>query len=148
LDCENHVVAPHRRTLTITKGDARLDLLGHFGHELISESERERIYSLWVADQERLVGLTTDGKQVTLVDCTQGSGGAWASSSTAPGSARSACLRTRSRSPATTRRDSLDAMTARRAFFDQNLTNAQIRPILFSTWKTKDLHLQVFPVWS
>lgn len=65
----------HEGTLTITKGDARLDLLGHFGHELISESERERVYSLWLADQERVVGLTTDGRQVTLVDCTQGSGG-------------------------------------------------------------------------
>src|SRR5918996_1195905 len=65
----------HEGTLTIKKADARLDLLGHFGRELISEPERERVYSLWLADQERVVGLTTDGKQVTLVDCTQGSGG-------------------------------------------------------------------------
>src|SRR5918996_2442885 len=65
----------HEGTLTIKKGDARLDLLGHFGRELISEPERERVYSLWLADQERVVGLTPDGKQVTLVDCTQGSGG-------------------------------------------------------------------------
>jgi len=65
----------HEGTLTIETGDARLDLLGHFGHELVSESERERVYSLWLADQERVVGLTTDGKLVTLVDCTQGSGG-------------------------------------------------------------------------
>jgi hypothetical protein len=65
----------HEGTLTITKGDARLDLLGHFGHELISESEHERVYSLWLADQERIVGITTDGTEVTLVDCTQASGG-------------------------------------------------------------------------
>ena len=40
----------HEGTLTIKKGDARLDLLGHFGRELISEPERERVYSLWLAD--------------------------------------------------------------------------------------------------
>jgi ApeA N-terminal domain 1 len=65
----------HEGNLTITKGAATLDLLGHFGRQLISEGERERVYSIWLADQERVLGLTTDGQEITLVDCTQGSGG-------------------------------------------------------------------------
>ena len=64
----------HDGNLTITKGDARLDLLGHFGHELISEGDRERVYSMWLADQERIVGVTTGGDYVTLVDCSQTGG--------------------------------------------------------------------------
>jgi hypothetical protein len=65
----------HGGTLTVTKGDARLDLLGHFGHQLIGEGEREWAYSPWLADQERVVGMTVDGQEVTLVDCSQASGG-------------------------------------------------------------------------
>lgn len=65
----------HEGTLTVTNGDARLDLLGHFGHEIISESARGIQYSLWLTDQERIVGVSTDGHYVTLVDCTQASGG-------------------------------------------------------------------------
>jgi hypothetical protein len=61
-------------TLTVTDGGASLDLLGHFGHELISESDRSIAYSLFLADQERILGVTTDGKAVTLVDCSQTGG--------------------------------------------------------------------------
>jgi hypothetical protein len=53
-------------TLTITNGEAALELLGHFGRELLSETERERAYSLELADQPRIVGLSTDGKAITL----------------------------------------------------------------------------------
>jgi hypothetical protein len=58
-------------TLTITKGDARLDVVGDFGHEVIGESDRQRTYSMSFGDQERVVGMTTDGGRVTLVDCTE-----------------------------------------------------------------------------
>jgi len=58
-------------TLTITKGEPRLDVVGNFGHEVIGESEGERTYSMSLADQERIVGMTTDGRSVTLVDCTE-----------------------------------------------------------------------------
>lgn len=61
-------------TLTITNGDPRLDVVGDFGHELISESDRGRTYSLSLADQELVVGITTDGRSVTLVDCAEVSG--------------------------------------------------------------------------
>jgi ApeA-like protein len=33
-------------TLTVTKGEAELELIGHFGHELLAETERERTYPL------------------------------------------------------------------------------------------------------
>jgi hypothetical protein len=58
-------------TLTITKGEPILELVGHFGRRLLSASETERAYSLDLADQERILGLTTDGKDVTLVDCSE-----------------------------------------------------------------------------
>jgi hypothetical protein len=51
-------------TLTITKGDPRLDVVGDFGHEVISESDGERTYSMSLADRERVVGITTDGRSV------------------------------------------------------------------------------------
>lgn len=56
-------------TLTITNGEPVLELVGHFGRRPLSESETERTYSLDLADHERILGLTTDGKDVTLVDC-------------------------------------------------------------------------------
>lgn len=65
----------HEGTLTIKGGDAQLDLIGHFGRELISESDREIQYSMWLADHERIVGTSTDGHYITLVDCTQAPGG-------------------------------------------------------------------------
>lgn len=53
-------------TLIITKGGAALELIGHFGHELLSETEGEKTYSLDLAEQPRIVGLSTDGKPITL----------------------------------------------------------------------------------
>lgn len=53
-------------TLTVTKGRAALELIGHFGHELLSETEREKTYSLDLAEQPRIVGLSTNGKPITL----------------------------------------------------------------------------------
>lgn len=62
-------------TLTVTAGEPRLDLLGNFGRELISESDREIVHSLFLADQERILGATTDGNHITLIDCSQARGG-------------------------------------------------------------------------
>jgi hypothetical protein len=53
-------------TLTITRGKAALELIGHFGHELLSATDNEKAYSLDLAEQARIIGLTTDGKRVTL----------------------------------------------------------------------------------
>lgn len=53
-------------TLTVTKGAAALALIGHFGHELLSETEREQAYSLDLAEQPRIVGMSTGGKLITL----------------------------------------------------------------------------------
>jgi hypothetical protein len=53
-------------TLTVTKGAAALEVIGHFGHELLSETDRERTYSLHLAEQPRIVGMSTGGKPITL----------------------------------------------------------------------------------
>jgi hypothetical protein len=53
-------------TLTVTKGAAALELIGHFGHELLSETQTEKIYSLDLAEQPRIVGMSTGGKPITL----------------------------------------------------------------------------------
>lgn len=53
-------------TLTVTKGAAALELIGHFGHELLSETEREKTYSLHLAEQPRIVGMSTGGQPITL----------------------------------------------------------------------------------
>jgi hypothetical protein len=53
-------------TLTVTKGEAALELIGHFGYELLSETETEKTYSLALAEQPRIVGLSTGGKPITL----------------------------------------------------------------------------------
>jgi hypothetical protein len=53
-------------TLTITRGRATLELIGHFGHELLSETEQQKTYSFELAAHPRLVGLSTDGKPITL----------------------------------------------------------------------------------
>jgi hypothetical protein len=53
-------------TLTITKGHPTLELIGHFGYELLSQSEAERTYSLELEEQSRIVGLSTNGKPITL----------------------------------------------------------------------------------
>lgn len=53
-------------TLTVTNGEGALELIGHFGHELLSETAREKTYSLDLEEQPRIVGLSTDGKPITL----------------------------------------------------------------------------------
>jgi hypothetical protein len=53
-------------TLTVKQGKADLELLGDFGHELLSEAARERSYSLDPADQLRVLGSSADGKNITL----------------------------------------------------------------------------------
>jgi hypothetical protein len=53
-------------TLTVTKGGAALELIGHFGYELLSETETQNTYSLALAEQPRIVGLSTTGKPITL----------------------------------------------------------------------------------
>lgn len=53
-------------TLTVTKGAAALELIGHFGHELLSETQTEKTYSLDLAEQPRIVGMSTGGKPITL----------------------------------------------------------------------------------
>jgi hypothetical protein len=53
-------------TLTIAKGEAALEVIGHFGRTLLSETPREKAYSLELADQPRIVGMSTDGKRFTL----------------------------------------------------------------------------------
>jgi ApeA N-terminal domain 1 len=53
-------------TLTVTKGEASLELLGHFGHEILYETETERVASGSLAEQPRILGLTSNGKRVTL----------------------------------------------------------------------------------
>ncbi len=53
-------------TLTVTEGEATLELIGHFGYELLSETEVEKTYSLALAEQPRIVGLSTGGRPITL----------------------------------------------------------------------------------
>lgn len=52
-------------TLGITRGQAELDLTGHFGHEVIAETDDEIIMSGGVAQQPRVLGIDSDGKEVT-----------------------------------------------------------------------------------
>src|SRR6266545_230052 len=56
-------------TLRIVRGRATLDLLGDFGREVIDQTETETTYAGMVASQPRILGLTTDGKAVTLEGC-------------------------------------------------------------------------------
>lgn len=53
-------------TLTVDKGDAALELIGTFGHRLLSETATAGVYSSDLAEHPRLVGISADGKQVTL----------------------------------------------------------------------------------
>ena len=52
-------------TLVVTKGEAELDLTGHFGHEILSESETEIRMSGGLAEQPRILGIDSNGKAVT-----------------------------------------------------------------------------------
>lgn len=53
-------------TLTVTKGDAQLELLDNFGRRLISKSDKEEVFSLSLGEQPRILGVSTDGKAITL----------------------------------------------------------------------------------
>ena len=53
-------------TLSIEKGQPELQALGNFGHELLSESSREKSYALDPSDQDRVHGISADGKSITL----------------------------------------------------------------------------------
>ena len=52
--------------LTVAYGDAKLELIGHFGHKLISETATEKSYSLALEERQRIVGMSTTGKAITL----------------------------------------------------------------------------------
>jgi hypothetical protein len=58
--------------LTVERGKAKLEVLHSFGHEVVETSEGETAYSPFPADQPRILGVTTDGKAVTLEACTSG----------------------------------------------------------------------------
>lgn len=53
-------------TLTVTKGVVKLELLEDFGHQLISETDTEKTYSLSLEERPRILGISTDGKWITL----------------------------------------------------------------------------------
>jgi ApeA N-terminal domain 1 len=53
-------------TLTVTKGNAELDLIGHFGLKLISDDGNELAYALELEERPRIVGISTMGKRITL----------------------------------------------------------------------------------
>jgi hypothetical protein len=53
-------------TLTVDRGKADLELIGDFGYELLSATSREKAFSLDPADQLRVLGSSTDGKDITL----------------------------------------------------------------------------------
>jgi hypothetical protein len=59
-------------TLTVTRGDAKLDVLGSFGHKVLSRSQKQVTMSPWPADQPRIHGITTKGTWVTLEACRSG----------------------------------------------------------------------------
>jgi hypothetical protein len=52
-------------TLIVTRGEAELDLTGHFGHEVLAETDHEIVMSGRLADQQRILGIDRDGKEVT-----------------------------------------------------------------------------------
>ena len=53
--------------LTISEGRPTLDVLGDFGHEVLSESETDTVYMPYPAGQPRILGLTSTGQPVTLL---------------------------------------------------------------------------------
>lgn len=55
--------------LRVTRGRAELDVLGHFGHTVLSESGDQVVYSPVPADVPRILGLTTKGTPITLELC-------------------------------------------------------------------------------
>src|SRR3954463_126488 len=53
-------------TLTIDKGAVALELLGDFGHRLLAEGDRQKTFSDELAEQARILGISTDGRPITL----------------------------------------------------------------------------------
>ena len=52
-------------TLIVTRGEAELDLIGHFGHEVLAEAAHEVVMSGRLTAQPRILGIDRDGKEVT-----------------------------------------------------------------------------------
>jgi hypothetical protein len=53
-------------TLMIDHGSVALELLGDFGHQMLTETGRQKTFSLDLAEQPRILGLSTDGTPITL----------------------------------------------------------------------------------
>lgn len=53
-------------TLNVDKGQVTLETIGHFGRELISETEREKTYSHDLATRQRILGFSSTGKRITV----------------------------------------------------------------------------------
>jgi hypothetical protein len=53
-------------TLTIVDGTVSLEVIGDFGHRLLSKTKDHATYSLDLAEHSRIVGMSTDGKAITL----------------------------------------------------------------------------------
>src|SRR2546426_831954 len=53
-------------TLTVTRGHAELELLSNFGNKLISETEKEKVFSLWLEEPRRIVGIGASRDEITL----------------------------------------------------------------------------------
>lgn len=57
-------------TLTITRGQGELAVLGSFGHDVLDKSEDALVLSPIPRDVPRILGMTTAGREVTLEACT------------------------------------------------------------------------------
>lgn len=55
--------------LTIADGRAELAVLENFGHEVLSEGEHGTVFSPMPAEVPRVLGLSADGKAITLESC-------------------------------------------------------------------------------
>lgn len=51
--------------LIVTRGEAELDLTGHFGHEVLAETAHEVVMSGRLTAQPRILGIDRDGKELT-----------------------------------------------------------------------------------
>ena len=56
-------------TLTVEQGRATLDIEGDFGHEILEQTETSTSFAPIASSQDRILGVSTDGKRITLVDC-------------------------------------------------------------------------------
>lgn len=52
-------------SLIVTRGEAELDLTGHFGHEVIAETAHEVVMSGRLTAQPRILGIDRDGNELT-----------------------------------------------------------------------------------